>query len=170
MFYRKQVARRLAFPLAALMLLAGGVWPTLRAQQAAPAQPTPASASRPRRAGETTDAAATQQQQQQPAPTPQKNPSTPSPRRGDDDITLQDDEVERVETDLTNVLFTAIDKNKRFITTLKQDDIRVTEDGVEQQVFTFQRETDRSLSLAILIDTSASQERTLPEEKSAARS
>ena len=75
----------------------------------------------------------------------------------------------RVETDLTNLLFTAVDKNKRFVTTLRQEDIRVLEDGVPQEVFTFQRETDRPLSLAILIDASASQERTLPEEKAAAR-
>jgi VWFA-related protein len=85
------------------------------------------------------------------------------------DVPLDDEDVERVETDLTNVLFTAIDKNKRFVTTLKQEDIRVLEDGVPQQVFTFQRESDRPLSLAILIDVSASQERTLPEEKLAAQ-
>jgi VWFA-related protein len=100
---------------------------------------------------------------QQQSPPPQR----PAPQRPDDAI--DDDDVERVETDLTNVLFTAVDKSKRFVTTLKQDDIRVLEDGVEQKVFTFQRETDRSLSLAILIDCSASQERTLPEEKSAAQ-
>ena len=98
-----------------------------------------------------------QQSQPQPRPTPQR------------DETIDEDDVERVETDLTNVLFTAVDKSKRFVTTLRQEDIRVLEDGVEQKVFTFQRETDRPLSLAILIDVSASQERTLPEEKSAAQ-
>ena len=81
---------------------------------------------------------------------------------------IDDDDVLRVEADLTNILFTAVDKNKRFITTLRQEDIRVVEDGAPQEIFTFQRETDRPLSLAILIDTSASQERTLPEEKAAA--
>ena len=93
-------------------------------------------------------------------------PQRPAPQR---DEAIDDDDVERVETDLTNVLFTAVDKSKRFVTSLRQDDIRVLEDGVEQKVFTFQRETDRPLSLAILIDCSASQERTLPEEKSAAQ-
>ena len=90
----------------------------------------------------------------------------PTPQR---DEAIDDDDVERIETDLTNVLFTAVDKSRRFVTTLRQDDIRVLEDGVEQKVTTFQRETDRPLSLAILIDCSASQERTLPEEKSAAQ-
>ena len=82
----------------------------------------------------------------------------------------QDEEVIRIDTDLTNLLFTAVDKNNHFITTLRQEDIRVLEDGLPQQVFTFQRETDRPLSIAILIDVSASEEATLPEEKGAARS
>lgn len=79
------------------------------------------------------------------------------------------DEVIRVETDVTNLPFTATDKQKRFITTLREEDIRVFEDGVPQQLFTFQRETDRPLALAFLIDVSQSEERTLPAEKAAAR-
>lgn len=82
----------------------------------------------------------------------------------------QDDEVVRVDTNITNLLFTAADKNNRFITTLREEDIRLLEDGVPQLVFTFQRETDRPLSIALLIDVSASEEATLPEEKAAARS
>jgi VWFA-related protein len=107
------------------------------------------------------------EQQQQGGPASQQPPpQRPAPQ---DDATLDEDDVVRVETDLTNVLFTAVDRNKRFVTTLKQSDIRILEDGVPQEVFVFQRETDRPLSLAIVIDTSASQERTLPEEKNAAR-
>jgi VWFA-related protein len=52
---------------------------------------------------------------------------------------------------------------------LQQADIRVLEDGVPQDVFTFQKQVDLPLSLAIVIDTSGSQERTLPEEKAAAQ-
>ncbi len=80
------------------------------------------------------------------------------------------DEVIRVETDVTNLPFTAIDKQKRFITTLRQEDVRIFEDNIPQQLFTFQQETDRPLALALLIDVSASEERTLPAEKAAARS
>lgn len=76
----------------------------------------------------------------------------------------------RVETDVTNLPFTAVDKQRRFVTTLRAEDVRVLEDGVPQQLFTFQRETDRPLALAFLIDVSGSQEYTLPEEKAAARS
>lgn len=82
----------------------------------------------------------------------------------------QDPEVIRVESDLTNMLFTATDRNGRFITTLREQDIRVLEDGIEQKLFTFQHQTDRPLSIAFLIDVSGSQERTLPQEKAAARS
>ena len=81
----------------------------------------------------------------------------------------QDVDVIRTETDLTNLLFTVTDKNNRYITTLQQDDIRVLEDGVPQALFTFQRETERPLSIAFLIDVSISEERTLPDEKGAAR-
>jgi VWFA-related protein len=79
------------------------------------------------------------------------------------------EEVIRVETDLTNLFFTATSKQNRFITTLKQEDVRLTEDGMAQTILTFQRETDRPLSIAFLIDVSASEQRTLPQEKAAAR-
>jgi VWFA-related protein len=83
--------------------------------------------------------------------------------------TEQDVDVIRTETDLTNLLFTVTDKNNRYITTIQQTDLRVLEDGVPQTLFTFQRETDRPLAIAFLIDVSGSEERTLPDEKAAAR-
>ncbi len=83
--------------------------------------------------------------------------------------TAQDgDEVVRVETDLTNILFTAIDRDKRFITSLRREDVRVFENDAPQEIFTFQRETDLPLSVAILIDVSRSQAEPLPNEKAAA--
>ncbi len=66
-------------------------------------------------------------------------------------------------------LFHRCRQNKRFISDLKAEDIRVFEDGQPQEIFTFQTNIDLPLSLAILIDTSASEERTLPDEKEAAR-
>ncbi len=81
----------------------------------------------------------------------------------------QDPDIIRVDSDLTNLLFIASDKDNRFITTLKQEDLRLTEDGVPQTITTFQRETDRPLAIAFLIDVSASQERTLSQEKAATR-
>ncbi|MCA1816463.1 MAG: VWA domain-containing protein [Acidobacteria bacterium] len=102
--------------------------------------------------------------QSQPPPAAQ---STPKPV--DPNTTVDDDEVLSVNTTLTNVLFTAIDKDKRFVTTLRKDDVRVLEDGVPQEIFTFQQQIDLPLTLAIVIDVSGSQEHTLPQEKQAAR-
>jgi VWFA-related protein len=79
-----------------------------------------------------------------------------------------DDEVIRVDTDVVNVLFTAQDRNRRLLTDLRAGDIRLLEDGVPQEITAFTRQVDLPLSLAILIDVSISQERTLPEEKAAA--
>ena len=146
MFYQGHTTRILALTLSASALFGGLLYNGASAQQQ---QQQDNSAqqekSRPRRTGET----------------PQTGP-TPKPSSKDekeDEVTLQDDEVVRVETDLTNILFTAVDKQKRFITSLKQEDVRVTEDGQPQEIFTFARQTDLPLSLAILIDTSISEER-----------
>ena len=96
-----------------------------------------------------------------------ENPApTPTPPKDE----VDSDEVIRVETNLTNIFFTAADQNKRFISDLKKEDIRVLEDGQSQEIFTFQQNIDLPLSIAILIDTSQSEERTLPDEKAAARS
>jgi VWFA-related protein len=103
---------------------------------------------------------------------PRRVESTPSPSprpRTDDEVTLSSDDIVRVETNLTNVFFTAADRQKRFVSNIKREDVRLLEDGVPQQIFTFQSNVDLPLSLAILIDTSGSEERTLPEEKAAAR-
>lgn len=81
----------------------------------------------------------------------------------------QDEDVIRVDTDLTNLFFIATDKQRRFVTTLQQSDVQVVEDGTQQQILLFQHETDRPVSLAFLIDVSASEERTMGEEKAAAR-
>src|SRR3982750_1636699 len=82
---------------------------------------------------------------------------------------VDQDDVIRTETAVTNLPFIATDKEHRFVTTLRAEDLRVLEDGVPQTLFTFQQETDRPLSIAFLIDVSRSQEFTLADEKDAAR-
>lgn len=89
--------------------------------------------------------------------------ATPTPEPA-----VDDDEPIKIDTEVVNVLFSAQDKNRRLLTDLKQEDIRLLENGQPQEIIAFQRQVDLPISLAILIDTSASQERTLPEEKSAA--
>lgn len=99
----------------------------------------------------------------QQAPNPAAKPTvspTPPP--------IEDDEVIKVESDVVNVLFTAQDRNRRLLTTLAASDVKLMENGDVQEIVAFSRQVDLPLSLAILIDVSASQERTLPEEKAAA--
>jgi Ca-activated chloride channel family protein len=83
--------------------------------------------------------------------------------------TVDPDEIVRISTDLTNVLFTAVNKDKQFVTSLKKDDLQILENGVAQEITMFERETDLPLSIGILVDVSGSEERTLPDEKAAAR-
>jgi VWFA-related protein len=100
-----------------------------------------------------------------PAPSP-----TPTPNPGSKEEAPQDsDDVVRVETNLTSIFFTAADSSKRFINNVTKEDIRILEDGQAQEIFTFQKNLELPLSIAILIDTSRSEERTLPDEKAAAR-
>lgn len=106
-------------------------------------------------------------QQAPPNPTNQKSVSpsataTPTPE--------DDDEPIKIDTEVVNVLFSAQDKSRRLLTDLKKEDVRLLENGRQQEISYFARQVDLPLSLAILIDTSASQERTLPEEKAAATS
>ena len=85
-------------------------------------------------------------------------PPTPNP---------EDEEI-KIDTEVVNVLFTAQDKDRRLLLGLKKEDVEILEDGKVQPVQAFSRQVDLPLSLAILIDTSISQQRTLPEEKMAA--
>ena len=105
------------------------------------------------------DASHAQQQQTTPKPTVSPTPETE-----------EDSEPIKIDTEVVNVLFTAQDRNRRLLTDLKKEDIKLVEDGQVQEITAFGRQVDLPLSLAILIDTSPSQERTLPEEKSAAKS
>ncbi|MBA2339356.1 MAG: VWA domain-containing protein [Pyrinomonadaceae bacterium] len=131
------------------------------------AQSNNTSGQNPNRPRRVSDAAAPAPTSSSPVPSqaPQTQPTPPPPPPLQDD----EDDVVRVETDLTNLLFTAVDKNRRFVTNLQQSDIRVVEDGTPQEIFTFTRQTDLPLSLAIILDRSASQQYTLPDQKNAAR-
>lgn len=97
----------------------------------------------------------------------QQTKPTPTPSPTPEEI-IEDDEPLKIEADVVNTLFTATDKDRRFLTNLTKNDVKIYEDDKPQEIFAFQRQVDLPLSLAILIDTSSSQERTLPEEKTAA--
>lgn len=102
--------------------------------------------------------------QQTPPPAPPAPLPTPPP------LPEMDEGVIEIDTEVVNVLFTAQDRQRRLLTDLRDTDIQILENGEVQEIVAFVRKIDLPLSLTILIDTSASQERTLPEEKIAAKS
>ena len=63
--------------------------------------------------------------------------------------------------------FTVLDRQRQFVQTLSREDIRVLDDGVPQEIVTFERRTSRPLSLVLLLDISPSQTRTLSNSKMA---
>src|SRR5262245_21318836 len=69
----------------------------------------------------------------------------------------------RLGTQLVNVLFSATDKQNRYVGDLTASDVKVLEDGKPQEIFTFKRETDLPLTMAILVDVSNSVAPVLPQ-------
>jgi Ca-activated chloride channel homolog len=68
---------------------------------------------------------------------------------------LSPDEVVKVDTSLVTVPVSALDRDGHFVSDLKQEDFRVHEDGVEQQIAFF-APVESSFSVVLLIDTSPS--------------
>ncbi len=106
------------------------------------------------------------EQRQKPAPKPSERQQKTDPAR-DEKIGESDDEV-RLGTEIVNVLFSAVDRNNRIISDIREDEVTVLEDGRKQDVFAFKREASLPINIAILMDLSGSQEYTFPQEKRAA--
>jgi Ca-activated chloride channel family protein len=79
----------------------------------------------------------------------------------------QDDESIKIGTQLVTVPFNITDKTNRYVNDLKKEDLEVLEDNKPQQIFSFERQTDLAITIAMLIDISGSEEYTLPMEKAA---
>jgi Ca-activated chloride channel homolog len=69
----------------------------------------------------------------------------------------------RLGTQLVNVLFSVTDRQNRYVNDLTAGDVKVLEDGKPQEIFTFKRESDLPLTMAILVDVSNSVVPVLPE-------
>jgi len=78
------------------------------------------------------------------------------------------DEPIRVDVNLVSILASVRGKNGALISSLQKDDFKVYEDGKEQQIKNFTRETDLPLTLGLLVDTSGSQQRLIEIEQRAA--
>lgn len=62
---------------------------------------------------------------------------------------------------LVNLFATVRDKNKRIVPNLKQEDFRVSEDSQEQKIAFFSKEVALPITLALLLDTSGSEQNNL---------
>jgi len=74
-----------------------------------------------------------------------------------------------VDVSLVNVLLAVHDRHGGLIGNLNKDDFTVFEDGKQQTIKYFTRETDLPLTMGMLVDVSASQRNLLDIEKRAAR-
>jgi len=75
----------------------------------------------------------------------------------------------RATTELVNVPVTALTKHGQRIIDLNMDELKVFEDGVEQKITHFERETRTPLRIGLVIDTSNSARPKLSYEKDAAQ-
>ena len=92
----------------------------------------------------------------------QKNPPKPAENKPDDE---QDEgQVIKLGAQLVTVPFNVTDKTNKYINDLSKDAIDLLEDNKAQEIFSFERQTDLAITIAMLIDVSGSQQYTLPQE------
>jgi len=66
--------------------------------------------------------------------------------------------VIRTQVSLVNLFVTVRDKSKRIVTDLKQDDFKISEDAQPQKIAFFSKEVTLPITLAMLLDTSGSEQ------------
>src|SRR5271155_5575305 len=64
----------------------------------------------------------------------------------------------KANVNLVNLFVTVRDKNKRIVTDLTQQDFKLEEDGQGQQIAFFSKEVTLPITLALLLDTSGSEQ------------
>ena len=136
---------------------------------------------RPRRVGGQTASAPPPAQRQQPSSTarppvlggrttpPNNSQSAPqnSPAPSDGPEELEEGDVIRVNTTLVTSPVSVMDRDGKYIPNLRQQDFRIYEDGVEQQVAYF-ASVEKPFTVALLLDTSGSTRNRLDEIQQAA--
>ena len=80
-------------------------------------------------------------------------PAPAQPQQQEDEADV--DEVVRVETSLVTVAATVTDSKGRYVSNLRQEDFRITENGVEQKIAYFEP-VEKPFTVALLLDTSGS--------------
>jgi VWFA-related protein len=95
-------------------------------------------------------------------------PATKKPSKDQDKDNPQG--VTRVQVNIVRLYVTVRDKHNAIITNLTKDDFHVYEDGQEQQIAIFSKDMTDPITLAMMIDTSRSQQDLLNAEKETASS
>lgn len=80
----------------------------------------------------------------------------------------QDDQTIKVNVDIVNILASVRTKSGGLVGNLEKNDFTLFEDGKEQQIKYFTRETDLPLTIGLLVDVSLSQENLIDIERRAA--
>jgi VWFA-related protein len=83
-------------------------------------------------------------------------------------VFAQDEPVIKLDVNLVNILCSVRNKSGGLVGNLEKKDFTIFEDGKEQPVKYFTRETDLPLTIGLLVDTSSSQERLMDIERRAA--
>lgn len=83
------------------------------------------------------------------SPRAQSTPSAPNIPDSDDG------EILKVETNLITIPVSVFDRNGLYVASLRQQDFRIFEDGVEQEIAYFGK-TDKPFTVALVLDTSPS--------------
>jgi Ca-activated chloride channel family protein len=96
----------------------------------------------------------------------------PDPKQKDDKTKKpapaeQEDQAVKLGAALVTVPFSVTDKKNAYVNDLTKNDIDVLEDNKPQQIFSFEKQTDLPITIAMLIDISGSEEFKLPDEKAA---
>ena len=100
----------------------------------------------------------------QPSVAPPQNSSLTADVAGQDDNTTL-----KVHVNLVNVFVTVTDEHGSPVADLKKDNFRLSEDGKEQKIAVFDRESALPLSIVLALDTSLSTRRDLPLELQSAK-
>jgi VWFA-related protein len=106
---------------------------------------------------------------QQPPPQPNQKPQEKSQQKpkekAKDEEVLEDDKPISLGTQLVTVPFNVTDKKNRYVNELTKDDFELLEDDKPQQLFSFERQTDLPITVAMAIDISGSQSMTINSER-----
>lgn len=98
---------------------------------------------------------------------PQEQKKDAKDKKAEPEDEDQEGQAVRLGAQLVTVPFNVTDKSNRYINDLAKEDLEITEDNKSQSIFSFERQTDLPITIAMLIDISGSQEYTLPYEKAA---